>query len=250
MKHLSFLFLFTLLVCISLRAQFTGTGGVMGASGNFAQYLNKTLIKPGGSNKSAVINSFNDVENTKGTRFLFNTWVKGDSILDVKGNLIATTSFLFNYDKMTGNLLATEDKINNMSVAPAGIRSFILKDNNRNYIFQHVDAIEPNRFYLTLVKSDTGYCLYKQLAVSFKKADFRNDGVVQTGSTEDEYKDESQFYLVQPAKGSSKQIELKPKSIKALLESEKEKTDAFFKQHKNDELDERFLINLVTYLNQ
>ena len=232
-------------------AQFVGNGSVMGASQNFSQFLNKSLLKSTdmSANKSAAITSFNNLENTVGKRFLFDTWVSGDSVTDAQGNLINTASFVFNFDKLEGNLLATEDKINNMAVSPSGIQSFVLQDKGKPYKFEHVKAIDPLKFYVRLVKSDSGFSLYKQPAVKFIPSNFRNDGVIQTGNPNDEYKDASTYFVVNQNAGISTAINLKTKDIKETLKAQKEKVDSYFKQHKDDDINEAFLINLIDFLN-
>ncbi len=250
MKKILCLFIPVTLLTAAASAQFLGQNNVMKAGGNFSQYLTQTMMKKidASATKEGVINTFNNTENTKGTRFLFDIWVSGDSVFDTRGNYINTTSFLFNLDKMSGNLLVTQDKINIMSVAPTGINSFMLKNNPNLYLFEHVKAIDSTRFFLALEKNDAGYSLYKQFAVKFTAANFRSDGVIQTGNDYNEYKDESQYYIV--GKSSAAQISFKPKSIKAALEKDKEKVDTYFRQHKGDTIDEAFLISLTRYLNQ
>jgi hypothetical protein len=53
--------------------------------------------------------------------------VNGDSVINAQGLLINTTGFIFNYDKVTGSMLATQDKINNMLVSSRGVQSFVLR---------------------------------------------------------------------------------------------------------------------------
>ncbi len=251
MKKLFSLFIPVLLVssAVSVSAQFLGQNNVMKAGGNFSQYLSKTMMKKIDANatKEGTVNAFNNTENTKGTRFLFDTWVNGDSVINTQGNYINTVTFLFNLDKVTGNLLVTQDKINIMAAAPTGINSFILQDNRNQYFFEYVNEIDSTKFFLALIKNDAHYSLYKQFKAKFAEANFRSDGVIQTGNDYNEYKDESQYYLVE--KGSAKLISFKPKAIKALLEKDKEKTDTYFRQHKDDNIDERFLINLISERN-
>ena len=235
----------------SVKAQFAGQGKVTSAGGNLTQYLNRTVmanIKPNA--KPGAINAFNNEENTKGTRFLFDTWVTGDSVTNTQGNYINTESFLFNFDKLSGNVLVTQDKINIMSVAPDGISSFILQENDKPYNFEHVNKIDPSGFFLALVKSESGYSLYKLFKTKFTEANYRSDGVVQSGSQENEYKDESQYYIISPGAAAAKPITFKPKVIKAALEEKKDKTDTYFQKHKNDAVDENFLVQLIAYLNE
>lgn len=251
MKYLSFL-LVSILTLFTATAQFINESNVMKAGGNFNQYLNRTVMKNINPNagKAGAINLFNNAENTKGTRFLFDTWVNGDSVINTQGNYINTATFLFNYDKLTNNVLVTQDKINIMSVAPIGINSFILEENGKQYIFEHVKAIDSTKFFLALAKNETRYSLYKEFITKFTEANFRSDGVIQTGSEENEYKDESQYYIVEQGNAAAKLISFKPKVIKAVLEEKKDKVDTYLRQHKDDAVDESFLIGLITYLDQ
>jgi len=251
MKKVFLSFVSVSMLFAAAKAQFAGQGSVTTAGGNLNQYLNRTVmanIKP--TAKAGAINAFNNEENTKGTRFLFDTWVNGDSVSNTQGNYISTASFLFNFDKLTGNVLVTQDKINIMSVASDGINSFILQDNDKPYIFEHVNKIDPSGFFLALVKNESGYSLYKLFKTKFTQANFRSDGVVQSGSEENEYKDESQYYLIAPGAAAAKLINFRPKVIKAALEEKKEKTDTYFREYKDNPIDESFLIGLITYLNQ
>jgi hypothetical protein len=250
MKKLVLSFISVSVLFTAVKAQFAGQGKVTSAGGNLNQYLNRTIlegVKPNA--KAGAINAFNNEENTRGTRFLFDTWVNGDSVTNTQGNYINTESFLFNFDKLSGNVLVTQDKINIMSVAPDGINSFILKDNDKPYIFEHVNKIDPSGFFLELVKSESGYSLYKMFKTKFTEANFKSDGVVQTGIQENEYKDESRYYIIGTGAAAAKLINFKPKVIKAALEEKKDKTDAYFKQHKNDAVDENFLTGLIIFLN-
>lgn len=251
MKSSFFLVAFLLMLLSSATAQYV-VSDPRKAGSNFNQYLNRMVmenIRPN-AGKAGAINSFNNDENTRGSRFLFDTWVNGDSVMNTEGNYINTESFLFNFDKMTNNILVTQDKINIMSVAPTGINSFILEGNDKRHIFEHVKAIDPNKFFFVLVKNEVGYSLYKEFITKYREANFRSDGIIQTGLRENEYKDESRYYVVEQGKSPAKLINFKPKIIKAAFVEKKDKADTYFRQHRNDAFDENFLIGLTNYLNQ
>jgi len=251
MKKSFFLFINTIFIITFLSAQPPGRSGVNNAQGNFSQYYNKTLTEATTKNSTgSMLNGFNNEENTVGKRFLFDEWVEGDSVIDTKGNLVNTTAFNFNFDKLTGGLLVTQDKINNMLVASNGINSFTLKNRGKTYFFTHVNTIQPDPFFLEMVKSDAHYSLYKRFVTKYIASNYRNDGVIQTGNNYNEYKDENEYYVIDAATKLSQRVTLKPKSIKASFPLEKEKVNRYFKEHNNVETDEKFLTGLVNYLNQ
>lgn len=252
MKKVSFLFA-SAFFFLQVMAQRPGESNLRSAQGTFSQYLSKTTLKNLDANaakKAGIINSFNNTANTIGKRFLFDTWVKGDSVIDMQGNNINAVAFLFNFDKMTGNLLVTRDKINIMSVVPSGISSFILEDNGQQYVFEHANVIDSLKFFQALIKSDKQYSLYKLHGSTFKAANIRDDGIIKTGSEYDEYKDNIRYYLVDNNAHSGSLVSLKPKMIKAAIKANREKGDTYFKMHKADVIDEVFLTGLISYLNQ
>ncbi len=220
------------------------------ATSNFAQYLNKTMVNNITSKTSEkILNEFNNIDNTTGKRFLFDSWVSGDSVLDMQGNLLNTTGFIFNFDMITGNLLATQDKINNMAVLPEGVRSFILKNNGKQYQFEHVKAIDSSKFFLALVRNDIKYALYKLFKAKFIPSNYRNEGLIQTGNPNDQYKDESEYYIIDNKSGKAEQLSLKSKSIRAAFETSEQKVKDYFRDHGDDSIDENFLTGLVKYVN-
>lgn len=251
MKKLPFLTLILLLKFLLVSGPLAAQNDIdHTASGNFAQYLNKTMVNNiTGRSSEKILNTFNNTENTTGKRFLFDEWVSGDSVINMQGSVLNTTAFIFNFDMRTGNLLATLDKINNMAVLPEGVYSFILTNNGKQYYFQHVKNVDSSKFFLALVRNDTKYSLYKLFKVKFIPSDYRNDGLIQTGNRNDEYKDESEYYIVDEKSGKTEQVSLKSKAIKAAFESNVQQVKSFFSDHRNDSIDENFLTGLVRYVN-
>src|SRR5476651_1027777 len=76
-----------------LKAQ-TGTNGI-----------SATGITSGTGMAYNLVNN----EDTKGSRYLFDTWVKG-YVTDSKGNAVNSENYTFNYDKIGGALLLSQDK--------------------------------------------------------------------------------------------------------------------------------------------
>lgn len=66
-----------------------------------------------------------------------------------------------------------------------------------------------------------------------------------TGSEENEYKDESKYYIVEPGNAAAKLIMPTPKVIKAIFREKKEKVNTYFRQHREDAIGEIFLAGLI-----
>ncbi len=252
MKKITILFALVNVIAAGASAQLTGPLNITGAQSNFAQYLSKSAIKntENTNDKDAPVEVFNSMENTKGKRFLFDTWATGSQVTDAQGQPVNADSLLFNFDKLTGGLLVTQNKIDVMSVASAGIRSFSLQYKRKDYPFQHVSAIDSTKIFLKLAGVDSLYSLYKECKAKFVKSNYRDDGLIQTGNPYDEYIDESEYNITKPNSSTSRIITLKPKDIKNVLVSQKEKVNAYFKEHRNDAIDENFLVNLINYINK
>lgn len=242
--------LILILTVVSSRAQF-GQTNIRSAGGNLSQYLMSTIISSTeGGRKSKVITAFNTAENTMGKRFMFDHWVNADSIITSSHEYISPESYFFNFDKMTGRLLVSQDKINIMALAASGINSFILHDENVKYVFDKLPQIDSSKFYLALVKSNTGHSLYKSSAVKFIMANFRDDGVIQSGNRYDEYKEENEYYVVEASTKHFKFINFRARVIKTVLFSEKVQTDKFFRASWDKKINEEFLVNLINYVNR
>lgn len=250
MKTFPLSFFFYLISYSTSFAQL-GFGTTRPAESNFSQYLMKTIINStdGRAVSNAPVTELNKTPNTEGKRFLFDRWVKGDSVITVQDGYVSTKDFLFNYDRLTGNLIVTQDRINIMAVAPSGLRSFILKDNDTEHYFKRADLIDSSKFLLVVVKSDADYSLYKQLSTKFTKSDFRDDGLIKSGNRFDEYKEDNSFFIVHEKTGRVQLVNNKPKTIKAIFSEDEDLVRKFFRNDVNRRIDEQFLIDLVKYVN-
>ncbi len=179
---------------------------------------------------------------------VFDKWVNG-SVITIDGKIFSGDNYLFNYDKLSGNLLLT-DKQQTVEIYSDQMKSFSLKDGDHEVHFERVDIIDKNHFFQPIVKSDAKYSLYKLLKTKFIKANYNTDGIAESGNKYDEYKDEFQYYVVLPGGASFRKMELKKKSLKDLLKEEGKKVDNYFSSHKNQPVDEGFVEGLINYLNQ
>lgn len=248
-QMIAFLILFYHVATVA-SAQLTGPLDVTGAQSNFAQYLRLSSADGTDKNGEAVTDEFNNREHTKGKRFLFNSWVKGSDVKDANNQPVDVSHYFFNYDMQAGNLLVTEDKRKIMSVAPSGVKSFMLETSGKKFPFVHVPVIDSNRFFLRIAGGDSLYILYKDCRVKFVKSDYHNDGLIQTGDPDDSYVDESLYYFTRPNENTFRQISFKPKEIKNLLVAEKTTVSHYFSDHADDEINEVFLTGLINTINK
>ena len=249
MKRILLLIFFAMVYACSF-AQLTGPTNLTTATGNFAQYLSKTQLKATQdmADKAAAGYTFNNRENTKGTRYLFDDWVTGNTFTSINGTAEDVSHYLFNFDKQSGNLLATENKKNVLSVSSQYIKSFILTSGNHEFLFEHLALIDSSKYFIALAKNNLKYSLYKQPSVHFIPSNYRNDGMIETGTKDDEYKDESKYFIVMPD-NTFRLLVLKRNALKNILIGQEEKADKYLKTHSEEEINEHFLIGLIDYVN-
>ncbi|MFI5188239.1 MAG: hypothetical protein ACHQF0_16025 [Chitinophagales bacterium] len=208
---------------------------------NFARAEDSRFITAGS------IPSFTPKEETVGSRYLFDKWVHG-VVVSVVDSVYSDPNTLFNYNKAAGTLIMTKDKKTAIELYLNKIKSFTLSD-DKTYHFERVGIINDNDFFLTLVKNNSKYSLYKLVKTKFIAANYSTNGIIETGNKYDEYKDIATYYVVLPGGKEFKKIELKKKSIKTVLTAGGSKVDKYMSDN-SGEVDEAFLIGLVTDLNQ
>jgi len=189
-------------------------------------------------------NHFAQKANTVGNQYLFTDWVRG-SVVDSKG---AKFDGLFNLDKIGQNLYLKLDTSSNNAfmVDKQQVQFVSLSDGSASYEFEKIPSMKNDKLYCTLVKGK--YSLYSFAKTKFIASNYSTNGIATSGNLYDEFKDEVSYYVIFPD-GTSKEISLKKKSIKSVLEAEKEKIDLFFKSNEFA-LDENSLKSLIKSLNQ
>jgi hypothetical protein len=198
----------------------------------------------------AAIPVFNHKEDTKGTRYLFEKWVSG-TVIDSAGNTFHATSFVYNYDKVTRNLLLTQDMNQVVEVDKAIIHSFTLKADGRELSFERVNVIDNSSCLQVLVKAEGKYALYKYVKAKFVKSDYHSDGMVESGNPYDEYVDESRYFILYPDGTTFHELPMRMKPLREMLSFEAVgKAAAYFKDHRYEFVNPDFLVGLVTAMNQ
>ena len=197
----------------------------------------------------SALSIFSHKENTVGSRYLFNEWVNG-KVLNKEGGIISNNSYLFNYDKISKNFLATLDKQKIIEVNTETIKSFVLTNNDSVTVFEKLPIINDQIFFIELVKNEGKYSLYKSIISKFYKADYTTNGIFESGKNYDSFVDQYEYYIIYPGGKEFKKLELKKKSLKEALVKEDKKVKQYFSKDEEGVVNESFLKGLITFLNQ
>lgn len=186
-------------------------------------------------------------EDTKGSQLLFAGWVKGE-VEKKSGEVIKGAAYGFNYDKLNGSLLVSENKQDAIAVNQDAVTKFTLYDNSGLALnFVIVPAIDARRYSILLTGGK--YQLYKLVKTTFEKANFKTDGITSSGNKYDEFVDENIYYLVKEGSNKPVKLQLKKKALKEVFSTDADKVKKFLSDNEGD-IDENYLKALGDYLNQ
>ncbi len=221
--------IFALTVCLTFKgyAQFTANG---------------TLFQGG------IVPMSANTTDTKGSRYLFSHWVSG-FVVSPQDSVYKNPAYTFNYDKVDGILLLSQDKQQAIAVDKSRIKRFTLNSTPDSAItFESVPAIDKTN-YVELVADGKKYKVYKSLTTIFTKANYHSDGMSSTGNNYDEYADKYAYYVLNTQTSQVQPLALKKKAIKSVFASEGKKVDDFFSANDGD-INDDFLKNLVISLDK
>ncbi|MDP9041405.1 MAG: hypothetical protein M3N30_05445 [Bacteroidota bacterium] len=185
---------------------------------------------------------------TEGSPFLVSIYVQG-LVVDQYDSIINKTNYLYNYDKVSGNLLLKRNNEDPIAVNRSQVKMFCLKLDKGGYIFMKVPLINSNEFFQIIAIGPKYSCfkLYKNI---FIKANQKStNGYVPDGKNYDEYQDVITYYMVDNKKAESYIFELTKKSIKKALNSQTLIVEKYFKEHKYEDYSESFVSKRVSTLN-
>lgn len=187
-------------------------------------------------------------EQLHGSPFLFDNWVHGYAI-SPQDSIIESNNYLFNYEKIEGVLLYTDDGKTMYSVYKDKARKFVLFDENgQESVFESVPAID-DKHYVQVLSEGRKYKIYKQLNTIFTKADFQTNGITSTGNNYDSYVDESVYYVVKLPNGQPQKISLRKKTLKTAFADDAAEVNKFMSDHDDAEVDDSYLKKLGDALN-
>jgi len=200
----------------------------------------------------SYLTTFKENEATVGSRFLFDKWANG-KLIDKNNNDIVAKDYKLNYDKMGGKLLATNDQKTIIELDDTALSGYSFTDPTygKEVLFKKVKLDDKNKFLIMLVgNGSSGYTLYKDLKTEFVRANYTNNGLIQSGHNYDEYVDKPVYYILLPGSNELTKIELKEKAIKKTLIANEARVKTFFSSHAEGKIDEDMLIQLISFLNQ
>jgi len=147
-------------------------------------------------------------------------------------------------------LLLSQDKQTAIAVDKKHVKNFVVYDKaGKAMAFEYIAAIDPTHFCQAL-STGAKYKIYKLTKTKFIKADYKNDGISSSGNKYDEYADEPLYYVIDVKTAEPQKLSLKSKAIKQIFEADADKVKSFFADHKDDDIDESFLLALGDFLNQ
>jgi hypothetical protein len=187
-------------------------------------------------------------EVTQGSPFLIPIYVPGLVISHAYG-IVHNKEYLYNYDKVTGNLLLIKGKESPIAVDRELINSFCLKLDKGGYIFMRVPLINSNEFF-QVINRGAKYSCYKLFKNIFINANQKTNGYITEGKDYDEYQDIETYYMVDEKKEEWAVFELTRKSIKKTFGTQNPVINKYFKDHRYDVITESVLANLVEELNK
>jgi hypothetical protein len=202
--------------------------------------MNRQLLSTyNGGNFSTTIKTGFDQEPTRGSRYLFDSWVPAFGV-NKNDTLLADPGTLYNYDKLNGNLLLTTDQKSTSMIPKTEVKSFTLFDGKAHpHTFISAPEVNNKPFVEILVNSPK-VKIYKKMETKLMPADFHTDGVIDVGHRYDEYVDASRYYVVKDG-GKPQSFSLKKKAIKEAFGSD---ADKFLADQGSREVDDDYLRDL------
>ncbi|MDB5025171.1 MAG: hypothetical protein JWP78_2926 [Mucilaginibacter sp.] len=183
-----------------------------------------------------------------GSRFLFEDWVHGYA-LTTADSIKQNDNYLFNYEKIAGNLIFTEDGKTLQGIDRHSIKMFTLfDDQGQPFVFENVPEIDPIHF-IQVISAGARYKIYKQLGTKYIPNNYVSNGMTSSGNNYDEFKDESVYYVVKLPGGQPQKLMLKRKAIKTVFAADAEKVNKFLSENDKD-IDDDYLKSLGDYMNK
>jgi hypothetical protein len=185
---------------------------------------------------------------TVGSPFLISIYVQG-LVVNQLDSVINKPDYLYNYDKITGNLLLKRNNQDPIAVNRDQVNMFCLKLDRGGFIFMRVPLINANEYLQVISKGIkySSYKLYKNILVKANQQ--TTTGYTPDGKNYDEYKDEDTYYMVDETKQEWSAFELSKKSIRKALADQSPVVEQYMKDHRGEEITDSYIAQLLDKLN-
>ncbi len=185
---------------------------------------------------------------TIGSPFLISLYVQG-LVVNQLDSVINKPDYLYNYDKITGNLLLKRNNQDPIAVNRDQVNMFCLKLDKGGFIFMRVPIINANEYFQVISRGSKYSCykLYKNVLVKANQQS--TTGYTPDGKNYDEYKDVETYYMVDGTKQEWTIFELTKKSIRKVLSDQSATVEQYIKDHRGDDITESYIAQLLDKLN-
>jgi len=186
-------------------------------------------------------------EDVHGSRYFFEDFAHG-FIISPGDSLFQNNNYLFNYDKISGGLLLTQDQASVIQVNNSQVKSFtIFSHSSKPYVFVIEPDINSDK-YVQVITSGKKYNIYKSISTTFVKANYTTNGFTTQGNNYDEYVDDPTYYVLDVQTKQLQKLALKKKAIKAAFAKDADKVSKFMDTD-TDDIDDNYLQSLGDALN-
>jgi hypothetical protein len=193
-----------------------------------------------------LLPTFFEKDSTKGSPYLSPYWMMGVLELSDHRRIPKLNEYLyFNYDKYNHRLILINKENKIWSYPVDSISGFALTDGEKVYSFEKLHSISNNFFLESVLKSETGYSLYKRLITKLVSADYQSEGYWSSGQKRDEYTDDYEYYLIYPDKRSYKKFYLNENAIHKAFKGE----IVFVKDYLKPPVTENQLVSMIEVIN-
>jgi hypothetical protein len=224
---------------------------VMKADGSTTKAVNTDdifteKISTEGMSRNAATGYIAKESSVHGSRYFFANGVHG-YVITTADSIKQDDSHLYNYQKMEGSLLFTDDGKTMKEIDRRLIKMFVLFDDQGSYVFENAPVIDSKHFVQVLA-TGSNYKIYKLLATTFFPNDYVSNGMTSSGNNYDEIKDVPVYYAVKLPGGTPQKFTLRSKALKAVFAADAVKVNKYLSGHDSD-IDDAYIKNLGDYLN-
>jgi hypothetical protein len=189
-------------------------------------------------------NPYGETKVTHGTRFFLTDYYKG--AVTIRNDSVINADVYYNFDELTGNLYLTDNGQAYYLIDKQRIKSISLFAPDKTFAFEKEPPINTTDLFEVITKGPV-YSIFKLPKVPFKKSDYHTTGLIEGGNKFDEYIDQSKYFVVNNKTNIAKQFYLEKHSMAGVFGEVN--VQSYFSTHRQNDLNEEFLLSFASYLN-